>query len=53
MKTYIHVNQHIIRANKKHGEDNPMKMSLEGKSLKWVDWFNVRRTIKYPRLPRH
>ena len=23
-KTYIHVNQHVIRANKKHGTNNPV-----------------------------
>ena len=24
MKKYIHVNQHVIRANKKHNENNPV-----------------------------
>ena len=24
MKTYVHVNQHKIRANKKHGTDEPV-----------------------------
>lgn len=24
MRTYIHVNQHAIRANKKHGTDDPV-----------------------------
>jgi hypothetical protein len=31
MKTYIHVNQHIIRANKKHGEDNPVITIKQGR----------------------
>jgi len=24
MKSIIHVNQHVIKANRKHGEDNPV-----------------------------
>ena len=31
MKTQIHVNQHIIRANKKHGEDNPVITIKQGR----------------------
>ena len=32
MKTYIHVNQHKIRANKKHGTDEPVITVKKGKS---------------------
>jgi|TARA_B100000035_G_C21020608_1_gene563918 hypothetical protein len=32
MKTYIHVNQHKIRANKKHGTDEPVITIKRGKS---------------------
>ena len=31
MKTYIHVNQHIIRANKKNNENNPVLTVKQGK----------------------
>ena len=31
MKTYIHVNQHKIRANKKHGTNEPVITIKEGK----------------------
>ena len=31
MKTYIHVNQHVIRANKKTGQDNPVITVKQGK----------------------
>ena len=31
MKTYIHVNQHIIRANKKNKENNPVLTVKQGK----------------------
>jgi hypothetical protein len=31
MKTYIHVNQHVIRANKKTGQDNPVITVKHGK----------------------
>ncbi len=30
-KTYIHVNQHIIRANKKNNENNPVLTVKQGK----------------------
>ena len=30
-KTYIHVNQHKIRANKKHGTDEPVITVKQGK----------------------
>lgn len=30
-KTYIHVNQHVIRANKKTGADNPVITVKQGK----------------------
>jgi hypothetical protein len=29
-KKYIHVNQHVIRANKKHNEDNPVITVKQG-----------------------
>lgn len=29
-KKYIHVNQHVIRANKKHNEDNPVITIKQG-----------------------
>jgi len=29
-KTYIHVNQHVIRANKKHNENNPVITIKQG-----------------------
>ena len=29
-KTYIHVNQHVIRANKKHGTNNPVITIKQG-----------------------
>ena len=32
MKTYIHVNQHVIRANKKHGKDDPCITVKRGKT---------------------
>jgi hypothetical protein len=31
MKTYIHVNQHKIRANKKHGTEEPVITIKQGK----------------------
>ncbi len=31
MKTYIHVNQHVIRANKKTGADDPVITVKHGK----------------------
>ena len=31
MKTYIHVNQHKIRANKKNNENNPVLTVKQGK----------------------
>ena len=31
MKTYIHVNQHKIRANKKHGTNEPVITVKQGK----------------------
>ena len=30
MKKYIHVNQHVIRANKKHNQNNPVITIKEG-----------------------
>ena len=32
MKTYVHVNQHMIRANKKHGTNRPAITIKRGKS---------------------
>ena len=32
MKTYIHVNQHKIRANKKHGTNEPVITIKEGRN---------------------
>jgi hypothetical protein len=32
MKTYVHVNQHMIRANKKHGTNRPVITIKRGKS---------------------
>ena len=32
MKTYIHVNQHVIRANKKHNKSDPCITIKQGKS---------------------
>ena len=31
-KTYIHVNQHVIRANKKHDKNNPVITVKSGKN---------------------
>jgi len=31
-KTYIHVNQHVIRANKKHDKNNPVITIKSGKN---------------------
>tara|TARA_B100002019_G_C21262219_1_gene597382 strand:- start:101 stop:331 length:231 start_codon:yes stop_codon:yes gene_type:complete len=31
VKTYIHVNQHVIRANKKHGNNDPVITVKKGK----------------------
>ena len=31
MKKYIHVNQHVIRANKKHNQNNPVITIKEGR----------------------
>jgi hypothetical protein len=31
MKTYIHVNQHVIRANKKNGTDDPVITVKQGR----------------------
>jgi hypothetical protein len=31
MKTYIHVNQHVIRANKKNGTNDPVLTIKEGR----------------------
>ena len=31
-KTYIHVNQHVIRANKKHGKNDPVITVKSGKN---------------------
>ena len=31
-KTYIHVNQHVIRSNKKHGKDDPVITNKRGKN---------------------
>lgn len=31
MKTYIHVNQHVIRANKKQGSDDPVITVKQGR----------------------
>lgn len=31
-KTYIHVNQHVIRANKKHGKNDPVITIKSGKT---------------------
>lgn len=32
MRKYIHVNQHVIRANKTNGENNPVITIKEGKT---------------------
>jgi len=32
LKTYVHVNQHMIRANKKHGTNRPVITIKRGKS---------------------
>ena len=43
MKTIIHVNQHVIRANKKNGEENPVltcktyKENIYAKELEILD----------------
>ena len=31
-KTYIHVNQHVIRANKKHGKNDPVITIKSGRN---------------------
>ena len=36
-KTYIHVNQHKIRANKKHGTDEPVITVKNGKTNRYCN----------------
>ena len=35
VKTYIHVNQHVIRANKKHGTNEPVITVKQGKTNRY------------------
>jgi hypothetical protein len=42
MKTYIHVNQHKIRANKKHGTDEPVITIKRGKSNTYCHEVSIR-----------
>ena len=42
MKTYIHVNQHKIRANKKHGTNEPVITVKQGKKNTYCHSVEVR-----------
>ena len=41
-KTYIHVNQHVIRSNKKHNEDNPVITIKQGSKNTYCHEVNVK-----------
>ena len=41
MKTYIHVNQHKIRANKKHGTNEPVITVKQGKKNTYCHQVNI------------
>ena len=43
MKTYIHVNQHKIRANKKHGTNEPVITVKQGKKNTYCHSVEVMR----------
>ena len=49
MKTYIHVNQHKIRANKKHGTDEPVITIKRGKTNTYCHEVKIlsSATVKY------
>lgn len=49
MKTYIHVNQHKIRANKKHGTDEPVITVKKGKTNTYCHEVKILSpaTVKY------
>lgn len=49
MKTYIHVNQHKIRANKKHGTDEPVITVKQGKTNTYCHEVKIlsEATVKY------
>lgn len=59
MKTIIHVNQHVIRANKKNGEENPVltcktyKENIYAKELEILDESGnvVAKVIYSPNKP--
>ncbi len=42
MKTRIHVNQHVIRANVKHGRDDPCITVKQGKSNRYTKHVEIR-----------
>ena len=48
-KTYIHVNQHVIRANKKNGTDDPVITVKQGRTNTYCSEVKVHgpRTIVY------
>ena len=49
MKTYIHVNQHKIRANKKHGTNEPVITVKQGKKNTYCHSVEVmgRSVVRY------
>ena len=42
MKTYIHVNQHKIRANKKHGTNEPVITIKKGRTNKLTTQYSIQ-----------
>ena len=46
MKTYIHVNQHVIRSNKKHGKDEPVLTVKRGKTNTYCHEVEIKGTSK-------
>lgn len=59
MKTIIHVNQHIIKSNRKHGEENPVLTVKSYKDNKYTheavilgdDGEEVARVVYRPSKP--
>ena len=49
-KTYIHVNQHKIRANKKHGTNEPVITIKEGKKNTYCHSVEILGPVSYTHL---
>ena len=45
-KTYIHVNQHVIRSNKKHGKDDPVITVKQGTKNTYCHEVNIKGPSK-------